>query len=196
MSKLNEKLVLHQTVYLRAIEPDDAVLLYKWYNDDQVNFGSNMKTVPYSLDQLRNDIVRGTYSSQTRVGLIATVEDLPIGMGTIYTIDRINRKAEVGIMIAETDFWNKGYATKIGYDLLRICFEGLGLNRVYCSAYEYNRASALLLATMGLTFEGVIRESYFRGDKFWDKSIYSILALEWYERREDLRHLAGVTVDC
>ena len=176
----------------RAIEPVDAALLCQWFNDDKVNFGSNMKIYPHSIEQIRGDISKGAYRSSSRIGILALVGELPIGLGTIYSIDRLNGKAEVGIVIGNTDYWNKGYASKIVYELVRICFEGMGLNRVYFNAYEYNRASTLLLSMVGLTFEGVIRESFYRGDRFWDKSLFSILSHEWRERKEELRLLAGV----
>jgi len=83
-------------------------------------------------------------------------------IGTIgfNQIDSHNRSAEIGIMIGEKDFWNKGY----GSDAMRVMithgFDDIGLNRVYLHVFECNPRGIRCYEKIGFVKEGTQRQSF------------------------------------
>ena len=90
------------TVRLRALEPDDVDILYKWENDTNVWKVSNT-IVPFSRHILRQFIDSQKYDIfETRqLRLIIEAVDTGKAVGTIdlFDIDPYNRRAGIGVLI-------------------------------------------------------------------------------------------------
>jgi len=154
------------------------MLLYTWYNSDDVTGGMCSRPYPYSLYSIRRAIEVGEYYSDRQRTLIVEMDGEPIALGVIRDVDMVNRQAEVGIVIGRTDQWGKGHSLEIGCELLRICFDLLGLHRVYSVIHAFNRIS-LLMASRYMTKEAVLRDAVYKDGVYWDNVIYSILKPEW-----------------
>ena len=77
-----------------------------------------------------------------------------------------------------------GYATEAVAELVRACFEELGLRRVLANCFADNTASWRLMERLGMRRELVtVRESLHR-ELGWVEGLgYALLAEEWRERR-------------
>jgi RimJ/RimL family protein N-acetyltransferase len=92
-------------------------------------------------------------------------------------------QAELGWTLdpAET---GHGYATEAVAELLRLCFEELGLRRVLANCFADNTASWRLMERLGMRRELVtVRESLHRELGWVDGLGYALLADEWRARR-------------
>jgi len=73
-----------------------------------------------------------------------------------------------------------------GYEACRLvqgfAFEQLGVRRVWCVAMEGNAVAHRLFLVCGCTADGRLRELYFREGRWWDATVYTILAPEWRRR--------------
>lgn len=161
-------------IRLRAIEPSDEDLLFKWENDQKFWQVSNTIT-PFSryilrqyLDQAHLDIFQ---VKQLRL-VIETIEtDKAVGLIDLFDFDPHHQRAGIGILIGESSEWGKGYAKDALRTLLKYTFTVLLLNQVYCSIDESNTASLSLFKNAGFRVTGIKEK--------WNRS-YSGWSGEWF----------------
>jgi RimJ/RimL family protein N-acetyltransferase len=82
---------------------------------------------------------------------IETKEGKHIGNCTYYGIDRDNGQAELGIMIGDRDYWDKGYGADAVTTLLEYVFEKTRLNRLYLKTLVDNKRAQKCFAKCGFT---------------------------------------------
>lgn len=76
-----------------------------------------------------------------------------------------------------------GYATEALTEVLRLCFEVLGLRRVTAGCFAANEASWRLMERLGMRREThTVRESLHRTEGWLDGLEYALLADEWLGR--------------
>lgn len=95
----------------------------------------------------------------------------------------VNVQAELGWTV-DPAHSGHGYATEAAAELLRICFEDLGLRRVVALCFADNVASWRLMERLGMRREEHnIRDSLHRSGEWLDGYGYALLAEEWRARR-------------
>lgn len=73
-----------------------------------------------------------------------------------------------------------GYAAEAVRELVRVCFEDLGLRRVTANCFADNEASWRLMERIGMRREiHTVRESLHRSGRWLDGLGYALLAEEW-----------------
>ena len=78
----------------------------------------------------------------------------------------------------------QGYATEAVRELLRVCFEDLGVRRVVALAFADNAPSLRVMEKVGMRREAVmVRESLHRELGWIDGVSYGLLADEWLSSR-------------
>jgi ribosomal-protein-alanine N-acetyltransferase len=90
------------------------------------------------------------------------------------TFNKTHHSAEMGYWIGQPH-WNRGYATKAARSLIRYAFESMELNRIHARHMTTNPSSGRVMEKVGMTHEGILRQSIFRWDKYEDAAHYSIL---------------------
>jgi C_GCAxxG_C_C family probable redox protein len=63
--------------------------------------------------------------------------------------------------------------------ILTYGFEVLQLHRIYARYFTRNHASGRIMQKLGMTFEGIQREHFYKGDRFEDVAHYGILRQQW-----------------
>lgn len=92
-------------------------------------------------------------------------------------------QAELGWVLAPS-YAGHGYATEAVGELLRICFEELGLRRVIAQCFADNDASWRLMERLGMRREEyAVRDSLHRSGEWLDGMSYALLADEWHAAR-------------
>lgn len=91
---------------------------------------------------------------------------------------KIHEWAELGYWIGKP-YWNKGYCTEAAKEVLWYGFEKLDLNRIQARHMPKNPASGRVMEKIGMTREGVLRQSLKRFGEFEDAILYSILQEEY-----------------
>ena len=80
------------------------------------------------------------------------------------------------------DHAGRGYATEAARELLRICFEDLGVRRVTAQCLADNLPSRRLMERLGMRLEDhAVRDSLHRSGTWVDSLRYAILEEEWRE---------------
>ncbi len=131
---------------LRALEPEDLDVLYKWENDTELwRYGSTL--APYSRFTLKEylaDSRLDIYTSrQLRLMLTLKSGNIPVGTIDLYDFDPMNRKAAVGILI-DKDYRQQGLASEALNLMEEYAFGFLMLKQLYAYVPERNVVSVRL----------------------------------------------------
>ena len=103
-----------------------------------------------------------------------------IGTCGFTKIDTVNNVAEIGYVL-NPDFHRKGFGSEAVKRILQFGFEELGVNRIEARFMLGNEASLALMKSVGMTFEGYLRDLLFVKGEYKTIGISSILRYE-YER--------------
>lgn len=156
MSKILDNDILH----LRAPEPEDLDVLYKWENDTDVwKFGSAMS--PYSKFVLRQYIADAQtdifQSKQLRFMIELNQDKHTVGTIDLYDFDARNSRCGVGIYI--DDEWRKrGFAMQAMDLLQNYAFNFLKINQLFAVIPESNKASLQLFQSRGFIKSGILQQ--------------------------------------
>lgn len=114
-----------------------------------------------------------------RIFAIETEEGSHIGNIGLGDVDWRNRKAALGIAIAEKEYWGRGYGTDAVMTLLDFAFNEMNLHRVHLSVFEFNRRAIRCYEKCGFRHEGREREAFFRDGRYHDSLLMGILREEF-----------------
>jgi RimJ/RimL family protein N-acetyltransferase len=102
-----------------------------------------------------------------------------IGSCGFHEIDWRNRNAELGILIGEKSYWNRGYGAEVMRLLLRHGFTTLNLHRISLRVFEANPRAIRAYEKAGFIHEGRQRQAEFRDGQYLDVLLMSVLRPEW-----------------
>lgn len=149
-----------EDITLRAPEPEDLELLYKWENDSKYWLLSNTFT-PFSKYTLKRYIENSHKTifeaGQVRLMIDHIREKTTIGTIDLFDFDAFHKRAGIGILI-DADYRKKGYASMALKCLIDYCFKTLGLHQLYCNILENNCESIELFGKQGFTRIGIKKD--------------------------------------
>ena len=171
-----------ERLLLREFEQSDVPVLHR-YNQHPLfrRYEEGPVVSEYQFYQIVQDLIaeqrvkprKNFYFAIDRLD-----DDLLIGSCYLAIRDEAARQAEIGYMLG-VDFWRQGYATEAARSVIAFGFETLGLHRIYAEAVSENQASVSLLERLGMRREGLLRESRWFQNRWWDTSIYALLEQDW-----------------
>lgn len=156
-------LLKNDILKLRALEPTDLELLYEWENNPLIWEVSNTLS-PYSkyilhqyIENSNRDIVE---SKQLRLIIELTSKEYgePIGTVDLFDIDLYNKRAGIGILIANELHRNKGYAGEALTLIEEYALKHLHLQQIHCKINEDNLPSLKLFQRMGYIITGQLKQ--------------------------------------
>lgn len=167
-------------VRLRAVEPEDAENAFRWMNDRDVS-RNLMARYPFSLESEREWVKGATKPLDFGNARFAveTKEGVHIGHCGLHGGSAENRRAELGIMIGEKEYWGRGFGTDVMLTLLRFAFEQMNLHKVTLGVFEFNERGLAMYTKLGFVEEGRLREDLFQDGRYWDLIRMSILRREY-----------------
>jgi diamine N-acetyltransferase len=158
-------------IKLRALETTDIDRLYIWENTRQ-NWRVSQTIAPYSRHVLI-DYVNSVSDVFTDKQLRLIVEDKSSGeaLGTadVFDCDFKNKRAGIGVLIADADNRGRGLGSQILELLLPYCFDTLSLHQVYCSILTDNPSSIALFKKFGFVEVGIKRDWTFYDGQYFDE---------------------------
>ena len=162
--------IQNNILMLRALEPTDLDVLYRWENDVDL-WHTSATITPFSRKQLWDyienydgDIFR---TRQLRLMIEEISSKDVIGTIDLYDFDPINSRANVGILI-DKDYQGKGYG-KMALNLLEnYCREYISINQLVATVATDNIQSLSLFHVLDYNEVGVMKSWLKRGTKFID----------------------------
>ena len=175
-------MIYGEGIRLRAPEREDLPRFVAWLNDPEVRENLAMY-LPISMAQEENwfeDILKRPPETHPLVIEVQEKDDwVPIGNMGVFDHNKISRSAELGIMIGNKAYWNKGFGTRAIQLMLKHCFETLNLNRVSLIVYQTNPRAIRCYEKVGFIHEGKMREAHYQKGKYIDVLMMSVLANDW-----------------
>ncbi|WP_430936951.1 GNAT family N-acetyltransferase [Saccharicrinis sp. 156] len=167
-----------KAVALRALEPEDVDILYKWENDMALwVYSETLK--PFSKQQL-NQYIQGInldiYQSKELKLIVETEEEnsRPIGIIDLFDFDPYHNRAGVGIMVHKK-YEGQGYASAALELFIDYCFNTLGIQQLYCSITTNNEKSIRLFQGKGFVLTGVRKKWRKVGREYIDEGFYQLI---------------------
>jgi len=168
-------------VRLRAYREDDLKSMVAAVNNGAVTrYLQFMRPVSQMQErEFLDTAMRGDDPNTFNLAIESSDSEYLGGVG-LMRIDRRNRSAELGILIARPDDWGKGFGTEAALLMLRHGFEELNLHRIQLRVYDYNERGQKSYAKLGFSEEGRLRQAHFRHGAWHDVVLMSILADEFF----------------
>ena len=159
-------------VSIRKFAATDIPNKVKWINDPQNNVFLHYD-LPLEEEKTRIWFEKNQYRTD-RYDAVIEVDNAPVGLVGLLSIDRKNQNAEYYVMIGEREYLSKGVANRATRQLLDYAFGELGLNRVYLYTETENYAAINSYERVGFCREGVLKNDLFSKGRFVDRYIYAI----------------------
>lgn len=156
------KILENDRISLRALEPEDVDVLFKWENNTDIWHVSSTIT-PFSKDILKKYIQNSDQDiySTRQLRLMIDAKDMEqttaVGAIDLYDFDPIHHRAGVGILINE-DYRKKNYASEALEVLIKYGFQVLNLHQLYCSVPDVENSSIAVFEKANFEKIGVRKE--------------------------------------
>jgi diamine N-acetyltransferase len=164
-----------ERVLLRRMSREDAADVVRMRADPEVQaqlFSERPPTVEEQLRWLADVEARG---DRHEFMIVERTSGRSVGTIGLSHIDRVNRRAEYGVLIGEPDARGKGLAAEASRLLLAYAFGTLGLRRVYLHVLVRNEDALRLYRRVGFQPEGVLRQHVRKGDELLDVAVMAVL---------------------
>jgi diamine N-acetyltransferase len=146
-----------KNIALRALEPSDVDLLYRWENNNAL-WAVSLTEEPFSrfvLDEFVNSAHNDIYTNrQLRLMVINADGTETIGTADLFDFDPQHDRAGIGIYIHE-DHRRTGYAQECVTLLKQYAFDTLHLKQLYVNVNKGNKASLALFERGGFEKSGL-----------------------------------------
>lgn len=166
------------SIYLRALEPEDLEFIYAIENDENIWEVSNTQT-PYSkflirqyLENAHQDIYE---AKQLRLAICENNINIPIGLIDLFDFDPKNNRAGIGIVIQENKNRSKGYGKEALELLINYSFSNLNLHQLYANIGSKNEVSKKLFTTFGFQKIGTKKDWILVNNSYQDEEIYQLI---------------------
>jgi len=158
-----DAMITGSKVKLRPKRLTDALNDYAWQADPDLarldavsplNIAYPAYLLAYAVEFCRPSSKRCHFA-------IETMDGKHIGNCIYYGIDGAKGEAELGIMIGNRDYWDKGYGTDAVTVLVNHIFRQTKLNRIYLKTLELNHRAQKCFQKCGFTPCGrMVRDGY------------------------------------
>lgn len=172
-----------ENLHFRRPQMDDAEVLCRLKNNENAARLLGGVHHAYSVNDIEKWI---DFHNSNPDELILVIEDTQsgniIGHIGLYKIDRVPKKAELGILIADERCWGKGYGTKATRILVDYAFKTLGLHKVTAEVLTPNAPSVAMFKKCGFSVDGCLRDDVYKNGRYYDVFTMSILSDEQHRQ--------------
>lgn len=162
-------MVLGEAVKLRAMEPAEAEMLWRWNHDPEI-----MRWMddghPQSLARVAESLGKrpeNTYGD-VLLGIEVLADGKLIGLVRLRDAEPETGCAELDIYLGEKDYWGHGYATDAMRAMCRYGFEKMRLHKITLTVVVENHAAHRVYQKVGFVDEGRLREVFRRDGRWYD----------------------------
>jgi [ribosomal protein S5]-alanine N-acetyltransferase len=182
MINMNSQPTLYtQRLILRPFELSDSKRVQELAGDPKI--AQTTLNIPHPYEDGMAEFWINTHKSNFEQGKLATFAMVTKEDNTLIgciglIINDVHKKAELGYWLG-VPYWNRGYCSEAGREILRYGFETMGLNKIYALSMADNPGSYSVMEKLGMSFEGTKRQDVIKWGEYKDLKIYSILENEF-----------------
>lgn len=173
-----ERLLLRRFEYA-----DDDTMLRYWIADERIQsmYAEPVYTTKEEVKELLNKYI-SSYKNEDyyRWAIILKESGECIGQIAYFLVDSKNHFAEIEYCIG-AEFQRRGYATEATKAVIRFGFEKMHLHKVQICTKEINIPSKRVIEKCGFTYEGTLRDYFYRNGEYTGRLFFSMLRNEYKE---------------
>ena len=169
-------------IKLRDKRLADALDDYTWRTDPELAQLDASPQLTTTFPQYLSDYASELHYpfSTRRPFAVETLDGKHIGNCVYYNIDNTKGEAELGIMIGDRDYWDKGYGTDAVTTLVSYIFHQTNLKRIYLKTLDSNRRAQKCFQKCGFTSYGHL-----------NKDGYDFVRMEIHRKQWEEEQLKG-----
>ena len=163
------------TIYLRALEPNDLEFVYAMENDQSIWEVSNTHT-PYSrflvrqyLENAHQDIYE---AKQLRLAICQDRDFPALGLIDLFDFDPKNNRAGIGIVIQANENRNQNIGSEALGLLIQYAFQHLNLHQLYANIGTENEPSKSLFTKFGFQNIGIKKDWNLVNGLYKDEALF------------------------
>jgi RimJ/RimL family protein N-acetyltransferase len=155
-----------------------------WFNDLEVTqFVSNFGAV-FTTEAEENWYRSQAENDDPTFTIHYLSDDKPIGNCGLHNINQGNDHGEMGIVLGEKEYWNRGLGTEAVRLITDFGFTALGLRGISLAVKGFNERARRVYGKVGYQTAGRVRDFYKIDGNYYDEIIMDILREEFYEKNE------------
>ncbi len=144
---------------LRCLQTSDVSSKYlEWLNDPEINRFLEIRHSPPKSTEELCEYIESIKSSPDNIifGIFLEIDGRHIGNIKLGPINKLHKRADIGILFGERGEWGKGYATEAIKLISHFAFEELSLLRLTAGCYEENVGSLRAFQKAGFILEATL----------------------------------------
>ena len=159
-------MIIGEKIILREIEEDDLNSIVKWRNDPAI-----LRWL-FSYSPLNKTKQRRWYEkyldddSQQTFIIEVKEEKIPIGTVGLTNIDYKNQRAELGVLIGDESWQNKGIGKEALDLLIKFVSDEMNIRKIKAIVFEENVPAIRLYKSCGFVEEGVLKKEVYKNGEF------------------------------
>ncbi len=147
-------MIINNKIILREKRLADARKDYQWEKDPELAYLDAAPVLSMTFSQYLPDYtyeLKNPVPSAYRFAIETLEDNKHIGNCSYYNIDERKREAELGIMIGDRDYWDRGYGVATVTALVDYIFRETKLTRIYLKTLESNNRAQKCFQKCGFT---------------------------------------------
>jgi RimJ/RimL family protein N-acetyltransferase len=176
-NKPEDGIVAGDKVRLRDKKLSDVRNDYTWQTDPELIELDAAESLTMSFPTYLLEYATQIHYCAGRRFAVETADGKHIGNCTYYDVNEDRGEAELGIMIGDRDYWNKGYGTDAVAALVNHIFLNTKLERIHLKTLDWNLRAQRCFEKCGFKSCGRL---YHDG--------YSFVVMELYRRQWEEQH--------
>ena len=172
------KTLTGNTIYLRALEPEDLEFIYNIENDESIWEISHTQT-PYSrflikqyLENAHQDIYE---AKQLRLVICEKETQNTLGFIDLFDFDPKNLRTGIGILLQNPESRQKGFGSEALELVIAYAFTHLQLHQLYANISTENEVSLALFAKFGFETIGIKKQWNKVGNSYKDEWLVQLI---------------------
>ncbi|SMC24005.1 Protein N-acetyltransferase, RimJ/RimL family [Clostridium acidisoli DSM 12555] len=146
----------NEKIKIRSVIQEDIVYLFSWWIDKEV-YRNDPKPMPCNSKEVLQECksycetfeCEIVNNSRYEYFMIVNREDYPIGFVNFFDVNKEKGDGELGVIIGDKRYWNKGIASLAVSKVKKILFNRPEINRIHIETAEGNLAARKLFKKLG-----------------------------------------------
>ncbi|HLD33813.1 MAG TPA: GNAT family N-acetyltransferase [Candidatus Nanoarchaeia archaeon] len=160
-------------IKLRKLKESDAEDMYTHVKEKEVSRWMLRIPHPYKLSDAKQFIQKvQERKNEYTFGIVLQETNELVGVLTLRNIDNTHKNVELAYWLGK-QFWNQGIMTEAIKQIVSFAKNKLKMHRIYATAFETNKASQRVLEKNGFVKEGLIRDKFFKDNKWHNAYLYA-----------------------
>lgn len=148
----NRSTVKGNKVILRPRRTEDAAAEYRWRTDEELCLLDAALPLEFTYpDFLERYLVELEYPGLTHTLAVDTLDGKHIGNCSVFNFDFLSGNVEVGLMIGEKEYWDRGYGSDALQTLVQYVFGISDIRLILLRTLDWNKRAQACFSKCGFT---------------------------------------------